>query len=273
MGSQIKNGGLIILLGVDGLWVSRGFLIGLNAEAAFLRVAVTAGTSANTTSGRNIKFATRVFGGCCAKGEFGLSVGCLYQNRCKSPTCPRILTNCGLRFFLERMTGQRGTCSRNPPDLQLLNDLENTYVTAWNRYASSRGKGPATGKAFENWIVGKLKAHGKSVEKGKVKFGFGDFQVDAVIPSLASPQTILEIKVYTDIQHSLMLEGLINNLANLNIKIGLVTLYDLGTFYAVKSRSIRNILSNLRTKFQNRFDCFHIENGWSSEITRLINFC
>ena len=38
MGSQIKNGGLILLLGVDGLWVSRGFLKSLNVKIAFLRV-------------------------------------------------------------------------------------------------------------------------------------------------------------------------------------------------------------------------------------------
>jgi hypothetical protein len=139
-------------------------------------------------------------------------------------------------------------------------------------YSSSRGKGPATGKAFENWIRDKLKAQGKSVVKGKVKFNFGEFQCDAVIPSLLNPQTILEIKIYTDVQHSLMLEGLINNLPNPSIKVGLVTLYDFGTFYAKKSHLIQDILNNLKTKFQNRFDCFHIENGWSSEMTRLFQF-
>ena len=135
-----------------------------------------------------------------------------------------------------------------------------------------RGKGPATGKAFENWIRDKLKAQGKSVVKGKVKFNFGEFQCDAVIPSLSNPKAILEIKIYTDVQHSLMLEGLINNLPNPNIKVVLVTLYDFGTFYAAKSRLIQNTLNNLKAKFQNRFDCFHVENGWSSEIARLFQF-
>jgi hypothetical protein len=118
----------------------------------------------------------------------------------------------------------------------------------------------------------KLKAQGKSVVKGKVKFNFGEFQCDAVIPSLSNPKTILEIKIYTDVQHSLMLEGLINNLPNPSIKVGLVTLYDFGTFYAKKSHLIQDILKNLKTKFQNRFDCFHIENGWSSEMARLFQF-
>lgn len=43
--------------------------------------------------------------------------------------------------------------------------------------------------------------------KGKVKFNFGEFQCDAVIPSLSNQKAILEIKIYTDVQHSLMLEG------------------------------------------------------------------
>jgi hypothetical protein len=64
---------------------------------------------------------------------------------------------------------------------------------------------------------------------------------------------------------------LISNLPNPNIKVGLVTLYDFGTFYAAKSRLIQDILNNLKTKFQNRFDCFHVENGWSSEMTRFSN--
>ena len=33
--SQIKNGGLDVLLCVDGLWVSRGFLTCLSAETVF----------------------------------------------------------------------------------------------------------------------------------------------------------------------------------------------------------------------------------------------
>jgi hypothetical protein len=66
--------------------------------------------------------------------------------------------------------------------------------------------------------------------------------------------------------------GLINNLPNPNTKVGLVTLYDFGTFYAAKSRLVQNILKNLKTKFQNRFDCFHVENGWLSEMARLFQF-
>jgi hypothetical protein len=51
VGSQIKNCGLAILLGVDGLWVSRGFLTGLNVRIASSKEAATAGTSAHTTFG------------------------------------------------------------------------------------------------------------------------------------------------------------------------------------------------------------------------------
>jgi hypothetical protein len=53
VGSQIKNGGLIILLGVDGLWVSRGFLKSLNVKIAFLRVEATAGISAHIIFGES----------------------------------------------------------------------------------------------------------------------------------------------------------------------------------------------------------------------------
>ena len=51
--SQIKNCGLDILLGVDGLWVSRGFLIGLNIRIASLREVDTAGTSAHIIFGES----------------------------------------------------------------------------------------------------------------------------------------------------------------------------------------------------------------------------
>ena len=53
VGAQIKNGGLIILVGVDGLWVSRGFLTDLNVRITFLRVEATAGISAHITSGED----------------------------------------------------------------------------------------------------------------------------------------------------------------------------------------------------------------------------
>jgi hypothetical protein len=42
-------------IGVEMSLVSRGFLIGLNAETAFSREAVIAGTSAHTTSGGDIR--------------------------------------------------------------------------------------------------------------------------------------------------------------------------------------------------------------------------
>jgi len=117
------------------------------------------------------------------------------------------------------MNRQRQLYSGNSVDLHLIDDLETEYTRTWNQYASSRGKGPATGRTFGKWIIDKLKTHGKSAEKGKIKFGFGGFQVDAAIPSLANPETILEIKIYTDTQHSLMLGGLISNLVNPNTKI------------------------------------------------------
>jgi hypothetical protein len=167
--------------------------------------------------------------------------------------------------------------SKNIADLHLINDLETTYINAWNKYASSRGKGPATGKAFEKWIVDRLRGSGKTVEKGKIKFRFGEFQVDAAIPSLANPQIILEIKIYTDIQHSLMLRGLIDELITPNTKIGLVTLYTPGTFYKIRTPTRTpdaiSILNNLKAIFPNRFDYFHIQDKWTNTITQLINFC
>lgn len=175
------------------------------------------------------------------------------------------------------MNQQRQLHSQNAANLHLIDDLETTYINAWNQYASSRGKGPATGKAFEKWIVDKLRSSGKTVEKGRIKFRFGEFQVDAAIPSLANPQTILEIKIYTDIQHSLMLRGLIDELPTPNTKIGLVTLYKPGTFYRVRTPmrtpDVINILNNLKAKFPNRFGYFHIQDEWTNAITQLINFC
>jgi len=45
---------------VDGLWVNRGFLTGLNAESAFLRVEATAGTSVPITFGGIAAYATQL---------------------------------------------------------------------------------------------------------------------------------------------------------------------------------------------------------------------
>jgi hypothetical protein len=41
---------------VDGLWVSRGFLIGLNVRIAFLRVEATAGISVHAMFGGDISY-------------------------------------------------------------------------------------------------------------------------------------------------------------------------------------------------------------------------
>ena len=53
VGSQNKNDCLVILVCVDGLWVSRGFLKSLNVRIAFLRVEATVGISAHITSGED----------------------------------------------------------------------------------------------------------------------------------------------------------------------------------------------------------------------------
>ena len=196
-----------------------------------------------------------------------MSSVCPYRNICRRASCPPNIRDCGLFSFL-KATNQQKQTFRNKRDLQLISDLERNYVHAWNRHATSAGKGSAMGCCFEEWIRKILKRNGIPSQKGFVGFRFGKFQVDAAIPSCKSPCTILEIKMRVDIQSALMIRGLFDQLTNPDTKIGLVTFYD----YTPK-RQIMNIFSSWKRRFQKRFDCFHIENGWSTEIARIVNFC
>jgi hypothetical protein len=61
VGSQSKNGSVIILVSVDDFCVGQGFLIDSNVKIAFLRVEATAGTSAHITSGGNFSYQTYLY--------------------------------------------------------------------------------------------------------------------------------------------------------------------------------------------------------------------
>jgi len=47
-----------------------------------------------------------------------------------------------IKGFLKYNSRRKNTYSQKTGDLQLINDLEIKYLNIWNKYASSRGKGP-----------------------------------------------------------------------------------------------------------------------------------
>ena len=101
-----------------------------------------------------------------------------------------------------------------------------------------------------------------------MEFKFGKFNVDIAIPNRKNPKTIIEIKVYTDAELSLMLHGLFCRAINSKIKIGLVTLYD-----TKRGTEPELIIKDLKKTYGDRFEHFHLENGWSNTIKELIEFC
>ncbi len=202
---------------------------------------------------------------------FSGNLSCPYRELCKVSeysNCPKNINNCGLYIFLNMINSQSQKFSQSSTDLLLMNELREIYVEAWNKYASSRARGGATGKAFQNWIVSKLRTYGLHVkENQRVVFDFGEFKVDAVIPSPTDPVVILEIKISIDTQHLLSLEGLMYHMLNPKTRLGLVTLYE------IRSSVHRNLINIIKRRFSEKFEYFHLENGWVNELERLVSFC
>ena len=191
---------------------------------------------------------------------------CPYENNpCKVANCKFIrdeyLEPCGLYTLLNTVKDEL-KASTKAKDKQLMNGLKEDYVNVWNKYADSRAKGKATGTMFEKWIRNQIK---QESESGKVSFGFGDFIVDVAVPSLSLARVILEVKIYTDTQHSLALGSLLNYSPK-NRKLGLITFYEL-------SDVEYKILDDFKRTYKNRFDYFIIQGGWSNTIQRLNEFC
>lgn len=193
-------------------------------------------------------------------------MSCPYENNpCKVANCKFIrdeyLEPCGLYTLLNTVKDEL-KASAKTGDRRLINSLKEGYVNAWNKYADSRAKGKATGTAFEKWVRKQLKQENES---GKVSFSFGEFAVDAAVPSTGLAKVILEVKIYTDIQHTLALGGLLNSSPK-NRKLGFVM------FYEPDERE-KKILNGFKKSYKNRFDYFTIEGGWSNSIERLNEFC
>ena len=189
---------------------------------------------------------------------------CQYQNNpCKVKPCKFIkdeyLEPCGLFSFLNAIKKE---LSVYPKEKALIRDLRADYVKAWNDNKDSRAKGKATGTAFEKWIKKQIK---QKSEKGKVSFSFGEFAIDLAMPSIKNPRVILEVKVYTDTQHTLALGGLLNYSPE-NRKLCLVTFYE-------PADVEYKILRDFKEAYKNRFNYFIMERGWSNSIRRLNEFC
>ena len=145
---------------------------------------------------------------------------CAYGVICKlSPYCPN--SGCGLECFMDMIKEDMEKFT-NPKDQTLMHNLGNKYLQTWNARKTSKARGAATGRSFESWITNHLLSNGISYERGTMKFIFGTFQVDAIIPSREKPRVFLEMKINSDRQQALMFAGLINQLIDKEIKIGYV---------------------------------------------------
>ncbi len=135
----------------------------------------------------------------------------------------------------------------------------------------SRARGKATGNAFEDWIRERIGQNRKN-QKGKIALTDSCFfNVDCAIPSVDKPETVIEIKITTDIQQCLMLHGLLKMLKKRNDKsrLGFVVLYEPGERLVGR----RHLLDELKRDSNSDFDYFIIEKRWSKEINELSNWC
>ena len=205
-----------------------------------------------------------------------VSEDCKYKNKCGTSLKCNGYGNCALKGFLNVLNEDR-TNPRFTED-KLIDELEIKYKLAFKeQYSKSKGHGGRpTGLAFEQWILNKLNETGSGItaKKGNVDFKFGQFAVDAALPDPKNPKTILEIKVYADSQHLLMLHALFARplKPDIKLKIGLITFYNIEK-KTKKETHPYSILQDLKESHRNEFEYFHLEDGWSKEMTRLHDWC
>jgi len=57
------------------------------------------------------------------------------------------------------------------------------------------------------------------------------------------------------------------HMLNPKTRLGLVTLYE------IRSSVHRNLINIIKRRFSEKFEYFHLENGWVNELERLVSFC
>lgn len=189
---------------------------------------------------------------------------CLYQNKeCKRSDCKFVKENrinqCAFYGTLETF---RQALAKHHEDKTNIDALKKNIIEAYNGRLSSQGIGPAIGAALEKW----LREHLGGVEKGKVNFNFGEFEVDGAIPSTKNPRAILEIKEYGNTQYALAMKGLLDY-SPPNRKLGLVLFSP-----PMRESAFENILNDLRNRYSGRFDYFIISTEWSKALGKLRHF-
>lgn len=196
---------------------------------------------------------------------------CKYQHDpCGVKDCKvRNPKNCALYGFLNTIEKES---SNYPEEKALIESLKTSYVDVWNkRKRESVAIGRATGDVFAKWVTEKSSLSGKGKKDKKVEFGPIKFTVDFVIPSAQDPKVVLEIKMLSDIQHTLTLKGLLDYSPE-DRKLGYVT-------FIITQSDIIKLLDEFKVKYKDedklRFDYFIITgpDGWSKAIERLKAFC
>lgn len=186
---------------------------------------------------------------------------CPYNQSSCVLECTRTDVNaCGFKCFLGLIKDAQSRFTA-PKDSEMIRDLKARYSQAVDKNPKSGGRGPATDKAFEEWVKHWA---GQGGEKGKVDFTFGPFNVDLAIPSRKEPiRAILEMKVAPSLQDALAVKGLLD-FSKGERKVGYVMLR-----WGSHGDEVRRILNKLKQDSAGRFNYFVISDGWKDTIEEL----
>jgi len=143
---------------------------------------------------------------------------CPFLNKCVGSVekCPffknkRSYRNCGMFGILSAVESYRG--QYNGKDAELIDKLVHEFIASWREAVAKniRAPGKVTGMILEKWIYTQLRdVLGDSLRRNKkVPMDFGEWRADIVYYGDKS-KTIIKVKMYIDLQHSLMTKALLD---------------------------------------------------------------
>lgn len=201
---------------------------------------------------------------------------CPYAN--KNPcdhtdqSCPFIrnvstsVVNCALWYLLEKIKKYEKSYSEE--SRQLISMFKDKYVKKWNIFKNSRARGRATGKAFEDFILGLLVKYGK-IDRDSLKtnrwvpvINGVKYPVDIVYMEKDSIKAVVEIKLGVDIQQAMAFAGL---LGLSNYRFALVMFYE-------PREDVGELLSYIQSKYADKFRYFSIIKEPEKAKDELVRF-
>ncbi len=163
-------------------------------------------------------------------------------------------------------------------DEALLDRLKKKYIEKWKEFEGSRAKGPATGKVLEEFVKKVLEEifinKGVKLEplcKAKLEIVDGVFYEVDLLYTWKGKKTLIEVKIYADIQHILSMLGLLNLLKE-HHKLALVVFYDFKSEKVNSKQRAPRLLNIIKEKYPESFDYFALARSPSNEIDQLAEF-